>query len=46
MNFLFFSLIFYFILGNSFAAERRYSPFIIDYKNLTALKPAHIKKGD
>tara|TARA_A100001234_G_C12461260_1_gene315299 strand:+ start:32 stop:478 length:447 start_codon:yes stop_codon:yes gene_type:complete len=46
MNFLFFSMIFYFIIGSSFAAERRYSPFIIDYKNLTALKPAHIKKGD
>ena len=46
MNFLFFSMIFYFIIGSSFAADRRYSPFIIDYKNLTALKPAHVKKGD
>ncbi|MEC8099652.1 MAG: sulfur oxidation c-type cytochrome SoxX [Pseudomonadota bacterium] len=46
MNFLFFSLIFYFIIGSSFSAERKYAPFIIDYKNFTALKPAHIKKGD
>ena len=46
MNFLFSSLLLYLILGSSFAADRRHSPFIVDYKNLTALKPAHIKKGD
>ena len=46
MNFLFYSFICYLIFGSSFAADGRYSPFIIDYTNLTALKSTHIKKGD
>jgi sulfur-oxidizing protein SoxX len=46
MNFLYFTLIFYFILNNSYSTERKYDPFIIDYKNLAAFKTSHIKKGD
>ena len=45
MKFFILTLIFYFSIQNSFC-DSQYYPYIINYKNLTALKPEGVKKGN
>ncbi len=46
MKYLIVILILNFTSQNSFSNEELYFPYLIDYKNLTAVKPANIELGD
>ena len=46
MKYLIVILILIFTLKNCFSSERLYFPYVINYNNFTAFKPANIEVGD